>query len=236
MCNSVAHIIFCWVSYEYAIQRWQQLTNSCLFGGLCLKVPLLAMMEEYNMLRNEKEKEKQRQRVSIISASSQQRAWSSARNFKQIHSPCENFSIYLLINKWALYPQEKKKVQSQVVVGQENLFGPRPSTSSRRLSNMSPNGGFSNATPLNRRISLGIQQLGSNSINSVTQGISFIKEGKKAHRQKRFAQTGLASHLIEDTASVVSTYSGPFSPWFSGNTYKAWLWWKFREYKEHSIL
>ncbi|KAG5521846.1 hypothetical protein RHGRI_034166 [Rhododendron griersonianum] len=133
------------------------------------EVPLLAMMEEYNMLRNEKEKEKQRQR-------------------------------------------EKKKVQSQVVVRQENLFGPRPSTSSRRLSNMSSNGGFSNATPLNRRISLGIQQLGSNSINSVTQGISFIKEGKKAHRQKRFAQTGLASHLIEETASVVSTYSGPFSP------------------------
>lgn len=102
MCNSDAHIIFCWVSFEYAIQWWQQLTNSCLFGGLCLKVPLLAMMEEYNMLRNEKEKEKQRQRVSIISASSQQRAWSSARNFKQIHSPCENFSIYLLSNKWAL--------------------------------------------------------------------------------------------------------------------------------------
>lgn len=31
-----------------------------------MKVPLLAMLEEYNMLRNEKEKEKQRQRVSVI--------------------------------------------------------------------------------------------------------------------------------------------------------------------------
>ena len=31
----------------------------------CFKVPLLGMLEEYNMFRQEKEKEKQRQRVSI---------------------------------------------------------------------------------------------------------------------------------------------------------------------------
>ena len=66
-----------------------------------------------------------------------------------------------------------EKVQSQAVVEQEN------SIASRRLSNKSSNGGFGNATPLNRRLSLSIQQLGSNSINSATQGISFIKEGKK---------------------------------------------------------
>ncbi|KAK9276293.1 hypothetical protein L1049_005824 [Liquidambar formosana] len=133
------------------------------------EVPLLAMLEEYNLLMQEKEEVKQRQR-------------------------------------------EKKKVQGQVVIGQENLFGSRPSTSSRRLSNTSLNGGFSNATPLNRRLSLGIQQLGSNSFISVTQGISFTKEGKKPHGHKFFARHGIASHLREETASVVSTFSGPLSP------------------------
>ncbi|XAR64398.1 hypothetical protein NMG60_11024717 [Bertholletia excelsa] len=133
------------------------------------EVPLLAMLEEYNMLRQEKEEEKQRQRGM-------------------------------------------KKVYSQVVVAIENMPGSRPSTSSRRLPNRSINGGFSNAIPLNRRLSLGIHQLGSNSINSEGQGISFMKEGKRAHGPKMFSQTGLASHLREDTASVVSTFSGPFSP------------------------
>ncbi|KAK4597637.1 hypothetical protein RGQ29_015242 [Quercus rubra] len=132
------------------------------------EVPLLAMLEEYNMFRLEKEEEKQRQR-------------------------------------------ENKKVQSQVVVEQENVFVSRPGTSSRRLSNGSLNGGFTNAVPLNRRVSLGIQHLGSNSINSATQGISFIKEGRKVHGEKMFARPSLA-HLRDETASVVSTFSGPLSP------------------------
>lgn len=105
-----------------------------------------------------------------------------------------------------------KKVQSQVVVEQENLFITRPSTSTRRTSSRTLNGGFSNAMPLNRRLSLGLQQLGPNSVNSAPQGISFIKEGKKVHRQKMFARPGLVSHLRDETASVVSTVSGPQSP------------------------
>ncbi|KAM3706017.1 hypothetical protein ACB098_03G121100 [Castanea mollissima] len=132
------------------------------------EVPLLAMLEEYNMFRLEKEEEKQRQR-------------------------------------------ENKKVQSQVVVEQENLFVSRPGTSSRRLSNGSLNGGFTNAVPINRRVSLSIQHLGSNSINSATQGISFIKEGRKVQGENMFARPSLA-HLRDETASVVSTFSGPLSP------------------------
>ncbi|XP_021629952.1 65-kDa microtubule-associated protein 8 isoform X2 [Manihot esculenta] len=132
-------------------------------------VPLLAMLEEYNMSRQEREEEKQRQR-------------------------------------------EKKKVQSQVVVDQDNAFGSRPGTSSRRLSNRSINGGFSNATPLNRRLSLSIHQLGNNSINSASQNISLMKDGRKIQGQKMFARPGFASHLRDETASVVSTFSGPVSP------------------------
>ncbi|KAF8390641.1 hypothetical protein HHK36_025168 [Tetracentron sinense] len=136
------------------------------------EVPLLAMLDEYNLLKHEQEEEKQRQR-------------------------------------------EKKKMQVQVVVGQENLFGSSPSTSNRSPSNKSLNGGFGSATLLNRRLSMGIQQLESNSINSATEGISFIKEGRKAQEQKMFTQRGHASRPREETASVVSpTYSGSLSPSF----------------------
>ncbi|KAH7515496.1 65-kDa microtubule-associated protein 8 [Ziziphus jujuba] len=107
--------------------------------------------------------------------------------------------------------REKKKVP-QVVVQQENLFNLRPGTSSRRLSDRSLNGGLTNAMPLNRRVSLGIQQLGSNSINSTTQAISFIKESRKAQGNRMYVRPGLVSHLGDETASVVSTFSGPFSP------------------------
>ncbi|KAI3467698.1 hypothetical protein Pfo_024361 [Paulownia fortunei] len=133
------------------------------------EVPLLAMLEEYNMLRKEKEEEKQRQR-------------------------------------------EQKKAQSKVVTEHESPFGSRPGTSGWRLSDKSINGGFSNATPLNRKLSLGLQQMGSNSISSPTQGISLIKGGRKAHGQRTYTQKSFAYHLREDTVSVVSSFSGPFSP------------------------
>lgn len=59
---------------------------------------------------------------------------------------------------------------------------------------------------------MGIQQLGSNSINSASLGISYIKEERKAHARKSFPRPGLVSHLRDETASVVSTFSGPVSP------------------------
>ncbi|TYH84331.1 hypothetical protein ES332_D02G191000v1 [Gossypium tomentosum] len=132
------------------------------------EVPLLAMLEEYNLSRQEREEEKQRQRM--------------------------------------------KKVQSQVVVEQENFTTSRPSTSNRRLSNKSLNGGFGNASPLNRRLSLSIQQLGSNGKSSVALGTSFIKEGKKAQGKRIFPRPNFTYQLRDETASVVSTFSGPLSP------------------------
>ncbi|XP_011657387.1 65-kDa microtubule-associated protein 8 isoform X1 [Cucumis sativus] len=134
------------------------------------EVPLLAMLEEYNAMRQEKEEEKRRLR------------------------------------------QEKKKVQTQVIIQPDNFYGPRPSTSSRRLSNASINGGYSNAIASNRRISLGIQQLESNIINSATQGISIMKEGRKSPGQTIALRHNLVSHVRDETASVVSTFSGPISP------------------------
>ncbi|KAL6188210.1 hypothetical protein ACLB2K_039603 [Fragaria x ananassa] len=131
------------------------------------EVPLLAMLEEYNALRQEKEGERQRQR--------------------------------------------EMKFPGQIVHHQqEKLFLPSPSSSPRRTSNRSVNGGFSTAMPLNRRLSLGLQKLGSNSIDLGTQGI--LNEGKRAQRQKMFARPGLVSPVRDETASVVSTFSGPLSP------------------------
>lgn len=130
------------------------------------EVPLLAMLEEYNLSRREREEEKQRQR-------------------------------------------EKKKIQSQAVE-QENLFQSRPSTSNRRLSNRSLDGSFISSSPLNRRLSVGRQQLVSNNISSASQGISFIKEGKKAQLRRQY---NISSNLKEDMASPITpTLSTPFSP------------------------
>ncbi|CAK7336179.1 unnamed protein product [Dovyalis caffra] len=146
-------------------KSWEEARNKVfLYDG----VSLLAMLEEYNMSRQERDEEKQRQR--------------------------------------------EKKVPSHVVVEQENLVGSRPDTSSRRLSNRSLNGGLSNATPLNRRLSLGLQQLGTNSINSANQGISYIREGRKMQGQKMFSRPDLTSHLRDEAASIVSSFSGPLSP------------------------
>lgn len=131
------------------------------------EVPLLALLEEYNLNRREKEEEKRRQR-------------------------------------------EKNKVQVQVVGDQENLFASRPSTSNRRPP--SRNGSFGNATPINKRLSVGIPQLGSNSIKSPDRALSLKKESNKS-QGRTLPRRGRASYIIEDTASVVSaTYPGTFSP------------------------
>ncbi|KAL9349533.1 hypothetical protein Peur_056788 [Populus x canadensis] len=146
-------------------KSWEEERNKIfLYDG----VPLMEMLEEYNMSRQEREEEKQRQR--------------------------------------------EKKVPGYVVAGQENVVGSRPDTSSRRLSNRSLNGSLSNATPLNRRLSLCLQQLGTNSINSANQGISYIKEGRKMQGQRMFPRPDLTSHLRDEAASVVSSFSGPLSP------------------------
>lgn len=105
---------------------------------------------------------------------------------------------------------QEVKFQGLLRHQQENLFMPSPSGSPRRTSNRNANGGFTTAMPLNRRLSLGLQQLGPNSIDLGTQGIS--KEGKKGQRQTMFVRPGLVSPLRDETASVVSTFSGPLSP------------------------
>lgn len=139
------------------------------------EAPLLAMLEEYMALRQEKEEEKQRQRI------------------------------------------EKKKVAAV----QNNLsLSPRPGTSARRVPNRNLNGSFNsgsptsinlNGSPSTRRSSLGAQG-GSNSFNPRSLCTSFMQEGTKPLRQQMYAQSEFASHSRDETASVVSTFSGPLSP------------------------
>ncbi|KAG6422403.1 hypothetical protein SASPL_118974 [Salvia splendens] len=108
--------------------------------------------------------------------------------------------------------REQKKVQSKVVPEPDSPFGTRPGTSSRRLSDRSINGGFGSESPLNRKSSLGLQPIGPNSINSPSRGVSSIRGGKKTNRERAYSQKGFSYHLREDTVSVVSAFSGPFSP------------------------
>lgn len=108
--------------------------------------------------------------------------------------------------------QEHKKAQSKVVTEHDSPFSPRPGTSSsRRLSDKTSNGGFRNGSPLNRKLPMSLQPVGSNSSSS-PKGMSFRKGGKQAHGQMAYTQKGFAYHLREDTVSVLSSFSGPFSP------------------------
>nr|GMC56220.1 65-kDa microtubule-associated protein 8 [Ipomoea batatas]GMD16550.1 65-kDa microtubule-associated protein 8 [Ipomoea batatas]GMD86098.1 65-kDa microtubule-associated protein 8 [Ipomoea batatas]GME09707.1 65-kDa microtubule-associated protein 8 [Ipomoea batatas] len=149
-------------------KSWEEERNKVFLYD---EVPLLAMLEEYNLLRREKEEEIQRQRVS---------------------------------------KNKQGQGQGQTVVGQENFYVPRPSTSNRRLSvlDRSINGDSNSsgsAGNLNRRLSL----LGSKTINSPPhENIpSPIKEAKKERR--RLIKPFSPSH---DAASLVSAFSVPFSP------------------------
>lgn len=100
-------------------------------------------------------------------------------------------------------------------------MSPRPGTSARHSPNRSLSGTFNstspmrrnlNGSPANRRLSLGAQQAGSNSFNVRSLGTSFMQEGTKSLRQQMYAQNEYGSHLRDETASVVSTFSGPLSP------------------------
>ncbi|GAA0161053.1 non-motor microtubule binding protein [Lithospermum erythrorhizon] len=133
------------------------------------EVPLMALLEEYNKLRELREDEKQRQR-------------------------------------------DMKKVQSQIDIGQGNLVGSRPSTSSCRFSDMTQNGGYANTSPLNTRLPKGAQQLGSPWNSSPTHEKPLIKAGKKGHAQKFYMRNGFPRHIKDDAVSVVSSFSGPMSP------------------------
>lgn len=103
----------------------------------------------------------------------------------------------------ASFMQGQKKAQSKVLPEHDGPFGSRPGTSSRRPSDKSSNGGYGSASPLNRKLT---------SINSPSQGISFIKGGKRIQGQRAYNQKGFPHHLREDAISVVSSFSGPFSP------------------------
>ncbi|XP_057829012.1 65-kDa microtubule-associated protein 1 [Cryptomeria japonica] len=127
-------------------------------------VPLLAMLDEYTVLRQEREEEKRRFR-------------------------------------------DQKRFHEQLTTEQESLFGSRPSPS-RQLSSKKgaasrTNGSSANGTPLNRRLSLGGQQVGTNGVTPVRQGMSASKEGKREHSRPG-ALVNYVALAKEDSISQVS--------------------------------
>ena len=119
---------------------------------------------------------------------------------------------YYFFFVFGLQSWEKKKAQSQVVFERDNTYTSRPGTSSRRLPNRSLNGSLDYSPSMNKRVPIGIQQLGSNNINSGNQGISFIKDGRKIQRKKIFDEPTFTFHMQDEASSIMSTHSGPFSP------------------------
>ncbi|KHN24071.1 65-kDa microtubule-associated protein 8 [Glycine soja] len=148
-------------------RSWEEERNKVFLYD---QVPLMAILEEYNILRREKEEDTKRQQ-----------------------------------------PWEKKRIQSQVVE-RDNTYASRPGTSSRRLPSRSLNGALDSSVVLNRRLSMGIQQLGSNSINSGNHGMSFIKDGRNVLRKKIYGEPTFTSPTRDGASSAVSIRSIRFSP------------------------
>lgn len=85
---------------------------------------------------------------------------------------------------------------------QESLFGPRPGTGNRILPDKSIYRSHGNAAPVDRRVTLRIQQLGSSNKYPPTQGIFSIKEEKKGNQLKKFARSTTA-YFKEETITMV---------------------------------
>lgn len=112
---------------------------------------------------------------------------------RKITKTLESINLYFNFS----YMQEMKKIIPQAVAEQDNFYAARPVTSNRRISNRSINGG----SPLNRKLSRGF-----NDTHYAALGTS-LRTSKK-HGLKH----SLASHHRDETASVVSLFSGPLSP------------------------
>jgi protein regulator of cytokinesis 1 len=142
-------------------RAWEEeRTTTFLYDG----VPLLAMLDEYTMLRHEREDEKRRLR-------------------------------------------DQKRFHEQLTTEQETLFGSRPSPnrplSSKKGAGPRANGSSSSGTPLNRRLSLGVQQAGTNGVTPVRQGMSASKEGKR-DLSRPVAPVNYVALPKEDSISQVS--------------------------------
>lgn len=141
-------------------RAWEEERGATFFYD---EVPLLAMLDEYNMMRQEREEEKQRLR-------------------------------------------DKKRFQGQMASEPETFFVAKPTPhrqlSTKRSTGLRANGNSMDATPLNRRLSLGVQQTGMNGVNQARQGLSINRDGKREHNRSMIPRKFSLSK--EDSASQAS--------------------------------
>jgi len=112
--------------------------------------------------------------------------------------------------------RDQKRFHEQLTTEQESLFGSRPSPnrplSSKKGAGPRANGSGSSGTPLNRRLSLGVQQAGVNGVTPVRQGMSASKEGKR-ELSRPVAPVNYVALSKEDSVSQVSeNESTPSTP------------------------
>lgn len=151
-------------------------------------VPLLAMLDEYAMLRQDREEEKRRMRVIM----SNKIIWSS---FISFFSTAYDHTIMF---------QDQKRFHDQTSTEQEAMFGARPSPNrplgSKKVVGPRVNGAGSNGTPT-RRLSLN---------NGPRSG---SKDSGKRDSARASAPANYVAISKEDAASHVSaTDPTPASP------------------------
>jgi protein regulator of cytokinesis 1 len=124
-------------------QAWEQEHRTAFtYDG----VALLAMLDEYRILRQEKEEEKRRMRVFLYAIPLSCMIVGFGNNLHKSHT----HPFYLPF-------QDQKKINDQLAAEQEKLFGSKPSParpqSAKKLPGPRANGGAVNGTP-NRRLSV----------------------------------------------------------------------------------
>ncbi|RRT37929.1 hypothetical protein B296_00050285 [Ensete ventricosum] len=129
-------------------------------------VPLLATLDEYTMLRQEREEEKRRQRVLTL-----QLVQCSSRSANPNSWPVTSNEAYIYISLLCAFKQDQKRIHEQLATDQETLFGSRPSPARplgpKKAVGPRPNGNTSNGNP-SRRLSLSAHQGSTNGVRSMS--------------------------------------------------------------------
>lgn len=175
-------------------KAWEQDHDmSFMYDG----VSLLAMLDEYNMLRQDREEEKRKQRVCFGPFDIRQS--SSLSMFRQNSWGPSFLDVYVF--------QDQKRFHEQLATEQEAMFGSRPSPvrplGAKKVISPRSNGSAPNGTAT-RRLSLNSHQGGSSGSPSLS------RDGKRDNSNRPSAPVNYVAIAKEDAASPVQVNASPW--------------------------
>lgn len=160
-------------------------------------VPLLAMLDEYTMLRQDREEEKRRLRVVLFWPFHDQVLLRAQPFFF-------NVSLLVLPNL-----QDQKRFHEQLNTEQEAMFGSRPSPARppgpKKVVGPRTNSGASNGTP-SRRLSLNTHHGSSNGVRSAS------RDGKREVGRPAAPVNYVAIAKEDAVSPVPGSFPAPASP------------------------